>query len=683
VTLRAFDLTGVTPAAGVVQVLRSVDAPVASVSHLVISPDGRWAVALFPANASTAGRRTTWSTLQRRVHIIAWSLGATSPPVSATLDGKPVGVGFLSGRLAVAQQDGFVRVLDPASLQLELTLALVGDSDWVALTPAGHFDGTRAGRSALHWVIQGEPVALEQLADRFYEPHLVDKVLGLLPERLRDVGALSSVRLFPAVEILAPDTARSRFGVRLRDRGGGLGRVQVFVNGKELLEDARPRGGGDHFEVDLSTASLLANGENVVRVVPWNADGTLAGRGFSVRLPHASRPAQPAQLIAIVAGVSDYAAPELSLRFAAKDAADFGKALRIAAGGLFGPERVDVRVLAGSGRGGRTSKAEVRRAFEDAARRARPEDLLVVYLSGHGVTYRDGREDYAWLTEDAGSTDLVDGDKRAAWAVTGEELTAWTKAIPATKQVLVLDTCAAGALQARLTQQRSVPGDQLRAIERLSSRTGYFVLMGSASDAVSYEASRYAQGVLTYALLEGMRGPGLLQDGQVDVSRLFQYAADEVPRLAKDLGGVQQPRVSSPSGTSFPIGLLVPEARARIPLANPRPLLVRPVLVDDSEGDDVLDLSSRLARALRRASDAAATPDSRAPVYVDGDGLPEAVRVGGKYRTKGDAVSLKLVLRRDGKVIANLPVRGSRLAPDALADLAAAAVLGFMKSGGD
>src|SRR5262249_12573540 len=115
--------------------------------------------------------------------------------------------------------------------------------------------------------------------------------------------------------------------------------------------------------------------------------------------------------------------------------------------------------------------------------------------------------------------------------------------------------------------------------------------MGCAADKVSYEASAYAQGLLTHALLKGMAGPGLERGEFVDVSRLFQYAADEVPQLARFVGGIQKPLVLAPRGTSFPIGRLRAEDRKAIPLARPLPLLLRPLLTNPEEdGDDNLNL---------------------------------------------------------------------------------------------
>src|SRR5205823_7095414 len=135
------------------------------------------------------------------------------------------------------------------------------------------------------------------------------------------------------------------------------------------------------------------------------------------------------------------------------------------------------------------------------------------------------------------------------YAVTSTELTEWIKQIPALKQVMILDTCAAGAAAKKLTEQRNVTGDQIRAIERLRDRTGFHVLMGCAADKVSYEATQYAQGLLTYSLLESMKGAALRDDEFVDISKLFQYAADRVPQLAQHIGGIQKPMIFAPRGT--------------------------------------------------------------------------------------------------------------------------------------
>src|SRR5947207_10293078 len=126
------------------------------------------------------------------------------------------------------------------------------------------------------------------------------------------------------------------------------------------------------------------------------------------------------------------------------------------------------------------------------------------------------------------------------------------------KPVVMLSTYAAGAAQAqlKLVDKREASGDAIRAIDRAKDRTGSYILMGSAADAVSYEASQYGQGLLTYALLKGLKGAALNNDEFIDISKLFHYAQDEVKQLAENIGGIQRPIIFSPKDDSFDVGQL-------------------------------------------------------------------------------------------------------------------------------
>ena len=120
---------------------------------------------------------------------------------------------------------------------------------------------------------------------------------------------------------------------------------------------------------------------------------------------------------------------------------------------------------------------------------------------------------------------------------------------------------------------------------------------------MSYEASRYAQGVLTYSLLMGLHGAALREDEFVDVERLFSYAADTVPSLARDVGGIQRPTIAVPnSGASFDIGQLTTADKAKVPLQAARPLVVRSNFQDETRFDDILGLSKLVDEQLRTHS---------------------------------------------------------------------------------
>ncbi len=216
---------------------------------------------------------------------------------------------------------------------------------------------------------------------------------------------------------------------------------------------------------------------------------------------------------------------------------------------------------------------------------------------------------------------------------------------------MVLDTCAAGAAAALLTAKRDVPSDQIRAIERLKDRTGLYVLMGCAADAVSYETSQYRQGLLTYSLLKGMKGASL-RDGQyVDVSGLFNYAVDEVPQLAQNIGGRAAP-VRGRAGGEAALTWANSARRTGRPSRWRRRgcMLLRPELVAE---DEDLGLEALLAARLRDAGEASARGDADAPAlsFVDASDFPGAIRPQGTYTVSGQTVTVKLRLRRDGQVV--------------------------------
>jgi hypothetical protein len=235
----------------------------------------------------------------------------------------------------------------------------------------------------------------------------------------------------------------------------------------------------------------------------------------------------------------------------------------------------------------------------------------------------------------------------------------------------MLDTCAAGAAQERLKliDKREASGDAIRAIDRAKDRTGSYILMGSAADAVSYEASQFGQGLLTYALLKGMKGGALRNDEFVDVSKLFQFARDEVEHLAQNIGGIQKPIIFAPKDESFEVGQLKGEDKQRIVLAMPRPMILRPRFLDAEADDDTLDLMKLLRARLRDENFAVARgTGAAAMVFVDDEEFPGGIRPTGRYVISGDVVTVTLRLRRDGAEIGNSQVDGSKSDLPGLAD---------------
>jgi hypothetical protein len=325
----------------------------------------------------------------------------------------------------------------------------------------------------------------------------------------------------------------------------------------------------------------------------------------------------------------------MDLRYAAKDAEDMAKALSLAARKYFCGEelanqkpceRMHIRLLSTETdersqfkgladvpdfKRLEATKENYRKAFAEVAAKAKPEDVVIVYLSGHGTTIESSQavkesafpDMYLYPTKDASSIDyrtMINKSERDAKTVSSLELADWVNKFKAERKVLIVDTCAAGAI---LGQKNRDPL-QIRSLDRFRERTGFFVLMGSSSDAVSFESNKYRQGLLTYSLIEGMTTDEFLQDGLfLDVEKWFGYAENKVSELARGIGGVQKPmRFNSKFAKSFAVGRIEESERKLLPLAQPVPLILQPTLYEKNKFTDGLRLTEKLERKLLEQS---------------------------------------------------------------------------------
>jgi hypothetical protein len=528
------------------------------------------------------------------------------------------------------------------------------------------------------------PIALDQLKDRYYDPGLLGKIMGYNTEALRTVPNLQDAfaHLFPEVHAQLDAAHPLQILITLHDQGGGYGKVRVRLNGKELTPDAR-NGRRLKENTEVLTVRVPADAlkikDNAVDVVAWNADGNLSSPPVSVKLDgtrgaiavvnaQASEP--PPTLHAIIMGAAHYRDPGMDLTFSGKDAHDFAQAISLGADRLFGVDKVRLHLLTdyqdpnttgspGTLSAQAPSRDNLQSAFAQVAQEAKPGDILVVFLAGHGVMSAGADGDYYYLTNDAQGLDLTDPAVRKLWGVSSTELTEWIKQIHANKQMMVLDTCASGGALEKLTLKRAVPSSQIIALDRLKDRTGFYVLAGAAADRVSYETTRFGQGLLTRALLEGMKGAALRDGEFVDVARLFQFTRDEVPKLAQEIGGIQAPQVAAPSGDSFDIGQMLEADQRAVPLAAVREMMVQSDFQDEEQMADVVRLSARFNQRLR-AENAVSVRGQLA--YVDSDDFPDAWRLAGRYRRtpQGLQVTARLFRNTESKGTLQLTLTGDQ-----------------------
>jgi WD40 repeat protein/uncharacterized caspase-like protein len=532
------------------------------------------------------------------------------------------------------------------------------NQDYVLVTPDGRFDGTPEGmKKLLHFVVGNEVVELEQLKDRYYEPGLWKKLLGYSNEPLRNIQDIKDkgLDLYPETILKLND---NKLTIKLLPRSGGVGKVSLFVGNKRIVEDLNPQRKTE-FTVDLKQYNkFFSKGQaDTLGIVAYEREGTLPSRPEIVEYEAdleidfeamEKEKKRQSHFYGVFIGTSNYqdGSGLRDLAYPVKDAQDLSKAMQLAAQNLLiSPENVQITLLSTDDKNNLPSKANIRKVLEGLAQSKdiRKEDVLVVYFSGHGVSYTvDNKDQFFYITQDLSSKNLDDKVVREAFTISTEEIAQWMVNVVARKQVLILDACASGKAveQAQeLLAKKEVPTSQKRALELLKDRTGIFVISGSTSDASSYEASPYGQGFLTYALLSGITG-GALQNGEyVDVMSLFQYAANRVPEIAEEFGVIQQPQIATPSKVnSFPIGKVGEKEKKAIQIAQPKPFFVRSSFFNPEENEDNLALADLLNQSIRENMGAGR---SASAIFFDVNNHPQGYKIIGNYSLNGNVIQVK------------------------------------------
>lgn len=570
------------------------------------------------------------------------------------------------------------------------TLVSLQENDWVLTNPEGLFDASNAALNTMHYVVNDqnrwESIDIQQLKTRYYEPGLLAKITGLSNERIRPVSVFEEVALYP--EVVQHEIKNDQVRIKLKPRSGGLGKVPIFINGKEVSADANPlpRGGNAQrskeiqFDLKPYQKFLLQHPDstNYIQFVAYNEGAWLKSKTF--QLPYKAAQSRgnnngsntawkgslDPKLYVVAIGTSNYNGDQLDLKYADQDATLMAKSMSTVGATLFtNGDSLEVHCLTTASADSTglentaihwqfSDKKNIQNTLKSIQERAKAEDILMVYFSGHGVTYGGAEQSqFHYLTQGIGSEDLSDEEVRKAYTISSDELTDWINAVPALKQVLVIDACNSGQIVNNLSgAAKNLSSSQIRALDRMQDRTGMFVLSGSAADKVSYEASAYGQGLLTYALLQGMRGLGTRKtaDGEaVDVMQLFQYARDEVPRLAATINGVQTPMLGFPNrAASFDLGLLDESAQAKLPFTNAKPIMIRSTFLNQNTLRDDLNLAKKLNEAFRKESEKGRKANL---IFVDVESYPGAYNLGGLYTLDRELIKLQLKLLQTNESI--------------------------------
>jgi WD40 repeat protein len=432
----------------------------------------------------------------------------------------------------------------------EETAMMVGfeDGEWLVITPNGYYNSSEKGDKYLRVSVGGKLNTISQLRESFYRPDLVK--LALSGGSLKTYAKLSDIKQPPVVSIVDTPASVNKDEVsitlKIADSGGGVGDIRLYLNGAAVMLDSSrgmkvvPTSQNDIYK----TYNLkLTKGLNSIRAIAFNGDNTMQSADALYQITASFQTDTKPSLYAVVIGINDYKNPRLQLNNAVADAALFGNTLRQAASGLF--DKVNVKMLTTAEA---TTNENIIRELK-AMRSLNPDDLFVFYVASHG-TVDDG--EYYLITSNVGSTRTEKLKTDAISQTIFKELIA---NIPATKKLIIIDTCNAGALGGAIQTAMLTRGmSEDTAMKVLSRAVGSTVLSASTSIQEALEGYN-GHGLFTYVLTEGLQGKADKgRTGYVKTTDLADYVDNEVPILAEKIFKKAQYPTISISGMGFPVG---------------------------------------------------------------------------------------------------------------------------------
>jgi len=285
----------------------------------------------------------------------------------------------------------------------------------------------------------------------------------------------------------------------------------------------------------------------------------------------AAGPAQLADAHALAIGISRY--EHIQPLPDVQDAPDVAAALIDPALGGYPPTNVRTLLDAAA------TRAAILSELDQLAKRTTAESTIVLYFSGHGSRLdRDGREICYLLPVDAQLGDAIERT-----AISGDELSARVRTLPAARVTVILDCCRASGIAEPKDVDASAPVWTPRTLSSLAQGRGRAVLAASRGDGFAYVQPGQRNGVFTRYLLDGLRGGAEGAGGVIRIFDLYHYVQQRVVAGARP----QRPVFKSELEDNYPIALYRGGTTPAVPLPPAPDALTYDAFVSYDRGDAI------------------------------------------------------------------------------------------------
>ncbi|HEX7966616.1 MAG TPA: caspase family protein, partial [Stellaceae bacterium] len=342
---------------------------------------------------------------------------------------------------------------------------------------------------------------------------------------------------------------------RLLDRGGGLGRVIIRRNGA-AIEGVRTVDSADPKQRTETVVLPLDPVRNEIRFATESQTAAIQSRGDDDLIVEAKSSAADTapdpvtagvQLFVVAIGVSEYQQAEFRLANAANDARAVAELLRQPTPPVY--ERAEVELLLDRD----ATIPNITAALRKVAAKSRPQDIAVIFLSGHGEAV-DGKYFFAPVDFATRHPELLAKANGASEHEILDELfrqdgLGEAELLPIVEKIqgallLVLDTCFSGTLTDSPVEWKARNEVVTYTVGR---KTGRFILAGARNLALDSNGEKEGtagkdHGLFTTTLLEGLDGGADLEHkGRINVLYLMTFTDNRMREESRKLNLDQEP----------------------------------------------------------------------------------------------------------------------------------------------
>lgn len=336
----------------------------------------------------------------------------------------------------------------------------------------------------------------------------------------------------PAVsEMLPPGVSGVKLRYRVTDQGGGIGPVDVYLNGRNVGGQTATRGfgraapaaapaaaGGAPAPAVMEQELTLDPTGNLIQVKVYEGSGGAAAKSDLVELtvnPQKAKDAAPVvekkpRLFVLAAGIDAYKVKPL--RFPVADAGSVADALEKGGKDLYSEIYVD-RIF-----DDKVTQKSLAEKFTALAQKVEAQDTVVVYLAGHGVV-NPNDDKYYYITQNV-SAESFDTIKKEAFSQQMMEDAMIALSRKTKNTFLFLDTCHAGALD-------------MSSFDKVNDILGLYLLAGSTKINKALDDYNGANGLFAHTVIQGLNVAKNYK-GIVTNTSLGEYVQAELPAFAKE-----------------------------------------------------------------------------------------------------------------------------------------------------